>query len=165
VDGAKDMRVADFFLRDGVLFRRASQAPREGSDGAPTQPDQLVVPASNRSLLIEYKHEGEHAGHPGAKRTFEKLRLRYWWPRLRKDVEDYVTACEACRRIKPTRHRLRTGSSATLSVVHRPFERLSFDVVTISEQSLFPHMLVVLDHATRYVVTIPLPDKAHDTIA
>jgi transposase InsO family protein len=143
----------DFVLVDNVLYRR-TEAGR-----------QLVLPLPLRRLVLEYKHEGEHAGHPGVTRTVQRIASLYWWPRMRQDVEAYVQGCEDCKRVKPLRQRWKYGLTGALPLVFRPFERLSFDILTIESRAEFPYLLVVLDHATRYLITVPLATESHAEVA
>ncbi len=45
-------------------------------------------------------HDHITAGHPGIEKTKELVLREYWWPKMKKDVEDYVRACETCQRTK-----------------------------------------------------------------
>jgi hypothetical protein len=49
--------------------------------------------------------------------------------------------------------------ASPLPVVFEPFEFMSFDIVTISEHAEYPYALVIVDHATRYVIAEPLKTK------
>ncbi len=37
-------------------------------------------------------------GHPGIEKTKELVLREYWWPKMKKDIENYVRACETCQR-------------------------------------------------------------------
>lgn len=86
-----------FSVLDGLLFI-------DGDDGW-----RLVVPAGKvRSLpdpsptFVELVVEHAHRtlGHLGSDKTLSQLRRAFWWRDMVRDVEDYVKACEACRRGK-----------------------------------------------------------------
>lgn len=37
------------------------------------------------------------AGHLGARRTFDKFnRYNYYWPHLRRNVQNYIASCDVC---------------------------------------------------------------------
>jgi hypothetical protein len=44
-----------------------------------------------------------YASHPGIKRMYSLIALRYWWPGMLKTIEDYVKACDLCQRRKQCR--------------------------------------------------------------
>jgi hypothetical protein len=125
----------EFVLQDGILYRRTGEGELARL--------QLVVPPALRRLLLEVKHDGQHSGHPGIKRTLERLLVRYWWPGIEKEVHDYVTSCECCRMVKPMRSR-RAGLTGELPFVFRPFERLSFDILIMHQQAEYPYALVMV---------------------
>jgi hypothetical protein len=50
--------------------------------------DQLLVPKTLAKEVIELNHDIIYAAHPGRKRTLEILCIRYYWPKMRQDVED-----------------------------------------------------------------------------
>ena len=57
-----------------------------------------VPPVADRVRLITTEHEA--LGHLGRDRTYSKLRIRYTWPNMHKDVSDTLRTCSACDRIR-----------------------------------------------------------------
>ena len=103
------------------------------------------------------------------KHTFDKVRDRFWWPTLHRDVKTWCQDCQACQRRK-TPHRgpkLPTGHLP----VDRPFQRVSIDLVEYKTESVSPtglkcsYALTIIDHLTRFSVLVALPDKKEQTIA
>lgn len=63
---------------------------------------QLVVPESLKPII--YKHLHEEMGHLGADRMIALARERFFWPKMRQEVEHYVTqVCCCIKRKKPNR--------------------------------------------------------------
>ena len=54
------------------------------------------VPEIIRTELISRHHDDPLAGHFGIEKTRELLSRKYYWPTLRRDVEDYVRGCDVC---------------------------------------------------------------------
>ncbi len=50
--------------------------------------DHAVARGNYRSISRPY-----HGGHPGIEKTKELVLREYWWPRMKKDIENYVRAC------------------------------------------------------------------------
>ncbi|KAL7871425.1 hypothetical protein SRHO_G00064080 [Serrasalmus rhombeus] len=61
----------------------------------------LYAPESIRGSLLNYFHDHPTAGHLGITKTLARLRLRFFWPKLRKDVKTYVLSCPVCQLTKP----------------------------------------------------------------
>jgi len=82
-----------FFLDDdGVLYRRRSKGEH-----------QMIVPATLVYKVIRLNHDPVYVAHPGTKWTHDLIALQYWWPSMRKAIEDYVRKCDLCQRRKGTR--------------------------------------------------------------
>ena len=132
--------------------------------------DQLVIPSACIPMVLHACHD--HAmsgGHLAYKHTFDKVRDRFWWPTLHRDVKTWCHDCQACQRRK-TPHRgpkLPTGHLP----VDRPFQRVSIDLVEYKTESVSPtglkcsYALTIIDHLTRFSVLVALPDKKEQTIA
>jgi hypothetical protein len=67
--------------------------------------DRLFLPPDDelRTQVIYRTHSTGPAGHPGRTKTLDLLSRTYWWPRMSRDVEEYVRACELCVRTKSPR--------------------------------------------------------------
>jgi hypothetical protein len=74
-----------FLLCEGLLYRA----------------NKLCVPASSvRLLLLQEAHGGGLMGHFGVKKTEDVLATHFFWPRMRRDVERYVSCCTTCNKAK-----------------------------------------------------------------
>ncbi|MCP3686732.1 MAG: hypothetical protein GY861_29185, partial [bacterium] len=92
-----------YFLQDNILFRKSSLTSRESQEFS----DQLVVPDKRKQDILEEAHDSVFGGHHGFKKTLDKLHLRYFWPRMYKQVKWYCTTCELCKRKKGPHRRNR----------------------------------------------------------
>ena len=54
--------------------------------------ERLYVPIKMRPIIFEYAHD-KH-GHDRVNRVYNKLRLNIYMPKLRKLIEQFVTACD-----------------------------------------------------------------------
>ena len=92
---------------------------------------------------------------------------RYWWPGIRRDVEDYIAGCLTCLQTSTRRGRWSYGFANPLPIVHRPFERVSLDVLTVSDsdETRYHKILLMVDHATRYAEAVPLVSATAEAIA
>ena len=75
----------EYTLQEGFLFKNSK----------------LCIPkCSMRENLIQEKHNGGMAGHFGSDKTFRKLGHFYFWPRMRFEVEKFVSRCRVCQQFK-----------------------------------------------------------------
>ena len=63
------------------------------------------VPEIIRSKVISCHHNHPLAGHFGIDKTKELVGRKYYWPSLRKDVENYVKGYDICLASKAVRHK------------------------------------------------------------
>jgi hypothetical protein len=74
-----------YVLQDGLLYRA----------------NKLCVPASSvRVLFLQEAHGGGLMGHFGVKKTEDVLAAHFFWPKMRRDVERYVSRCTTCNKAK-----------------------------------------------------------------
>jgi hypothetical protein len=90
--------------------------------------DKLCVPASSVRLLFLLEAQGgDLMGHFGVKKTADVLAAHFFWPKMRRDMERYVSRCTTCNKAKS---RLNPhGLYMPLSVPSVPWEDISMDIV------------------------------------
>jgi hypothetical protein len=82
--------VKSYVLTDGLLYRR--NVAHLGNDKL------LVVPKSIRNEILYECHDSPlTGGHLGFSKTFTKIKSRYYWPNMLKEVEKYVKSCADCQ--------------------------------------------------------------------
>ncbi|GBN13631.1 hypothetical protein AVEN_166628-1, partial [Araneus ventricosus] len=77
-------------LKDGVLYRKW-----ENDDGSSCQ-WQLILPRSRIQEVLQETHDSSSGGHFGIMKTLRRIRERFYWDRLRADVEKW------CREYTPS---------------------------------------------------------------
>ncbi|GKD70803.1 putative reverse transcriptase domain-containing protein [Tanacetum coccineum] len=62
------------------------------SDGTLYYLDQIWVPLKGdvRTLIMDEAYKSKYSVHPGADKMYYDLRDRYWWPRMKKDIAEYI---------------------------------------------------------------------------
>ena len=58
-----------------------------------------------RSKVISRHYNDLLAEHFGIDKTRELIGRKYYWPSLRKDIENYVQGCDICLTLKAVRHK------------------------------------------------------------
>ena len=66
---------------------------------------QLVIPTSLRQEILIGGHDDPLAGHLGVNKTYEKLRERYYWPKMFADVQFWCLSCTHCQMKKSPKQR------------------------------------------------------------
>jgi hypothetical protein len=74
-----------YVLQDGLLYRANKRC---------------VLASSVRLLFLQEAHGGGLMGHFGVKKTEDVLAAQFFWPKMRRDVERYVSRCTTCNKAK-----------------------------------------------------------------
>ena len=90
-------RSYDFLLRDGLLWKRPKR-----KDGVPLR---VVDDIETKNQVLKEFHDTLWAGHRGVWATYHKIKERYWWKGLYKDVEEFVASCAECQLQSKVRYR------------------------------------------------------------
>jgi hypothetical protein len=130
---------------------------------------QILVPDSGqvRSRLIRLHHEPELAGHLGPARTFERLRQKYYWPTMRRDVDAYIKGCMKCQKHKGTAPNI-TSKTLKPSLPSEPNARLGVDLIgplPLTEHTQSQYILVMIDYFTKWPEAAPLKTKSQAEVA
>jgi len=76
-------------------------------------------------------HDPPMAGHPGIAWTKDLITRSYWWPKLKKDVKDYVKGCTQCQANKINMHTYKAPLYPIMtSLETRPFQTVAMDFIT-----------------------------------
>ena len=95
------------------------------------------------------------------------LRDRFYWPRMRLDVTEYVRTCDPCQKIKHDRG-ARSGYLQPLAIPPSPFDTITLDLITGLPNSHDKNaILVVVDKLTKFAqfITTTSEVSALDTAA
>ncbi|GBM52960.1 Retrovirus-related Pol polyprotein from transposon 412 [Araneus ventricosus] len=146
-------------LKDRVLYRMW-----ESDDGCSCR-WQLILPKSRIPEVLRGTHDGASGGHFGVMKTLSKTRERFYWDRLRADVEKWCREFHACGARKGPK--TRTKSRLQRYNVGAPFERMALDIL-----GPFPvttkgnrYVLALMDYFTKWPEAIPIPDQEALTVA
>ena len=87
--------------------------------------------ANERKKIVQEFHDPPTAGHPGIARTKDLIARTYWWPKLQKDIEDYVKGCTSCQANKVNTHTQKAPLyPVTTQAETRPFQTIALDFIT-----------------------------------
>ncbi|GJX05441.1 putative reverse transcriptase domain-containing protein [Tanacetum coccineum] len=90
-----------------VLQRGLDKMIAQRSDGTLYYLDRIWVPLKGevRTLIMDEAHKSKYFVHPRADKMYYDLRDRYWWPRMKKDIAEYVSKCLTCLKVKAEHQR------------------------------------------------------------
>ena len=156
-----------YVLIEGVLYHLWQQS-NSISHPRLQMVEQLVVPKSLRKEILYACHEDLFSGHGGIKKTYERLRNRFYWDNMYKDTVEHVQSCLDCEMKKFPAN---TGVAVPVSLTHLPVCEPCQDWC-VDLCGPFPlshkgnrYSCVFMDRFSRYPEAFGIPDKKAETIA
>ncbi|XP_061098630.1 uncharacterized protein LOC133128839 [Conger conger] len=127
--------------------------------------EQLLVPQPFVPRVLYLGHTHLLGAHLGMEKTYERILARFYWPGVKKAVEDYCRHCAVCQLHSP-KVTLR-NPLIPLPIIDVPFRRIAMDMVGPLPKSSRGHryILVILDYATRYPEAVPLRTATGKAVA
>lgn len=127
---------SNFISKKGIIYYSDDKLPESNRL-------RIYVPSESRKLLLQLAHDDNiSGGHLGIRKTSLKL-IRFWWPQMRKEVEDYVRTCDLCQHFKNPKG-LPPGFLNSIPV-SRIFENLHIDMMGPLKSTI--------GRANRYIIT------------
>ncbi|GFV13579.1 lysosomal alpha-glucosidase [Trichonephila clavipes] len=139
----------EFRFIDGILCRKNFDP-----DGKLWLP---VIPKHLRADILRHFHDAPTAGHLGFAKTYDRIRKRFYWPGMYRNVVRYVMHCRECQRRKSVPQRP-PGRLVPIPPAIAPFHRIGIDLLgrfpNRSKIAKFLLEEIVLRHgAPRVIIT------------
>ena len=123
-----------------------------------------IVPKRLRQKILELAHSSAGGGHFGVQKTINKLKQRFHWNRMTRDVRDWCEKCPTCNR-----HKTQQQNRAPMQPIYtgEPFERVAMDIIgpLPKTERGNRYILTVVDHFTKHVEAYALADQEAATVA
>ena len=68
-------------------------------DGALMLGNRIYVPKVDdlRREILDEAHSAPYAMHPGSSKMYQMLKSHFWWPKMKKEVSEFVSKCMTCQ--------------------------------------------------------------------
>ena len=146
-------------MDDGILKRRYEDTQSQSTWL------QLVVPRSLRDEVLHELHAGALEGHLGEDKTLNKLKERFYWPGMQRDVRNWCRTCEVCQ----TRKSAPKKNHAPLQTIKAgyPMQVVAVDIMGPLPESEAgnSYVLVAGDYFTKWAEVYAIPNQEATTIA
>ncbi|UYV79438.1 hypothetical protein LAZ67_17002614, partial [Cordylochernes scorpioides] len=146
LNGSRRSIAQNFKEEDGCLFKKNPNP--EGRAWL------LVVPEKKKIEIMKEYHNHMSNGHLGVARTMYRIKSKYFWPSMLKDVSEFVKTCHLCQSRKGS-NQLPSGLLQPIPPANFPFERIGIDFVCPlpSTKNRKKWIIVLTDYYTRYAET------------
>jgi transposase InsO family protein len=110
----------------------------------------IVINRHKMKETLKKTHDHPLSGHQGQETTYLKTAEVFYWPGMKKDVQEYIRTCQICQK------RERKKGETPLEPIKKitlPFYQVSIDVmgplpITLSDKR---YIVVAIDHFTKWI--------------
>ena len=96
------------------------------------------------------------AAHAGFKRTYGHIANGSFWPKMTRDICQFISTCPICQKIKHTRH-LPYGLLQPIPILTQPFEVVTMDFIgELPKSQGYDSIFVLICKLTKYAFFIPV---------
>ena len=150
---AKPTEQARHIIKDDILYYLSNP------DDDPTM--RLYVPSHLRQDVLFQYHDD--MGHIGIGKLYSNIKTKYYWPKLYKDIHDYVSTCVTCQTRNLTKQKPPTELTDIPSFA---FAKVGVDTSGPYPTSLSGNKYIVafIFLHSGYVEAFAVKDKSADTI-
>src|SRR5690606_12569740 len=127
--------------------------------------DRIYIP-NDPSLHTRILHECHDVrGHLGKDKTIDQVKRRFYWPKMDREIHEYVIGCDSCQRNKPSNQQ-KIGLLQPLPIPDRPWQQVSMDLITQLPRSrsgkdaivVFVDKLTKMVHYAATTTTVTAPE-------
>lgn len=119
----------------------------------------------DRQTIINDYHVLPTAGHAGVNRTLNTIEQKFYWPKMKQDIRNFIKSCELCQKNKnlPTN---RTPMIVT-TTANTAFEKIYLDLVgpLIPDHEDNKYILTTQCELTKFITATPIKDKSASVVA
>ena len=153
---------SSFVLRDAILYRLINP-----SKSHTTKVQAVHLPSSMIQSLLSACHDDPMIGsHFSLDRTYDKMKLHYWWPGMKHSIKKHIQSCLRCQQFNISRQK-RPGLLRLNPPPDGPFLLIGIDYCGPFKRTPRnnQHVLVITDYFSRHTIAIALPNCTAETTA
>lgn len=143
---------SSYMIQDGLLCKK-------------TTPVTILVPTHLRKEILREFHDDKlSGGHLRFQKCLGKIQQRFWWPRMRQELKEWLDACIECQTRYPNGI---TSVDTMMNIdIAGPWDMIGMDIVgpiQMSDDGRF--ILVITDYLTKWAEAFPIADHTAEIVA
>ena len=167
-----DQELIDAYKTDTMYAELTTRSETEhqihtSADGYLRYFGKVYVPARQVNRIIRQQHNAPGSGHQGFKKTHDRIKNHYYFPKIKQRIREHIDTCIECIINKPNRHRP-YGEMGEHLVPEAPFEHISMDwIVKLPglkdplTNTTFDSIIVIVDRFTKYAKFVPYLESSN----
>jgi transposase InsO family protein len=144
---------SSYVIHDGLLCKKSTLL--------------MVVAPTNlrKDILHEFHDDKLSGGHLRFQKCLAKIQERFWWPRMRNDLKEWLDRCIECQTRYPNGI---TSVDTMLNIeIAGPWDTIGMDLVgpITTSNNGNRYILVITDYFTKWAEAFPLAEHSAEAIA
>ena len=150
-----------FIFKDDLLYKVALP-----HSNCVTKLKLIYLPSSMITSLLHFYHDNPLSGHFGDRRTYLKIKNKFWRPNMKQTIIQYIQSCLLCQQYNINRNK-KPGKLHPIPPPEGPFQIIGIDYCGPFNRTPRGnrYVLCITDYFTRWVTAVALPDCSAQTIA
>ena len=127
----------------------------------------IINPSKDEILnIVKEYHSNVTSGHSGISKTCSRIKEKYYWPTLKRDVENFIRHCDSCQRYKLVRKKSLQPMEIT-TTSKQSFNKIFLDIVgPLHDTDCHnKYILTLQDDLSKFSQAYPVQDHKAETIA
>ena len=123
---------------------------------------QLLLASTMKDEVLQELHD--KMGHQGIDRVEKLVRSRFYWPKIRSDIQHWISMCERCNLAKLPHLKVRTPMHSI--VAREPLEVIAIDFTVLEPASNgMENVLVMTDVYSKFTIAVLTRNQTAQTVA
>ena len=128
-------------------------------EGILTFRNRICVPNNEKikKIILEEAHKSKLSIHPGTTKMHQDLKQMFWWPKMKKEIAQYVASCLICQKVK-IEHQRPAGMLQPLDIPEWKWDSIAMDFVIGLPQTIqkFDSIWIIVDRLTKSAHFLPI---------
>lgn len=138
-----------FVSKDNILYRKNKNQP----------PLRVITGQEEKLRILEYAHD--KLGHRGVQAVQQIIQPRYYWPKQRRDIQQFIRSCHECQ----IRQKIRLEKPLQISKSAFVFEKIYIDVMHMPLAQGYRYIVAAKDDLSGTTEAIPLRNANAKSLA
>ena len=121
--------------------------------------DRMCVPNNEgiKKMILEEAHKSKLSMHPGTTKMYQDVKKMYWWPKMKREMAQYVAKCLLCQKAK-IEHQKLVGMLQSLDIPEWKWDSITMDFVVGLPRTIqnFDSIWVIVDRLTKFAHFLPI---------
>jgi len=129
--------------------------------------NEISIPSLDvRQEILYENHASAIGGHKGIAKTYRRIREKYYWPKMKVDIQTYIQNCRNCQLKKLVRRKTKQPMVLT-DTPDAAFDKISMDIMgpLPTSHDGKTYILTIQDLLTKFSLAIPLENAGAIDVA